>query len=237
MKLFPAIDILDKKAVRLLYGKREERTIYGDAVDWATQWVSKGAQYLHIVNLNGAFDNSKLNNDILVNIRKQADITLQLGGGMRTLYDIQYAIEELGYDRVVVGSACVDNPKMVQEACVIYGDKIVGGLDAKDGKLQTKGWVEGTHLAPLEVALRLKDYGVTDIVYTDISRDGALVGVNVSACTDLQEQTNMNIIASGGVLDYLDLCQLADAKVYGVIVGKALYEGKIQLEKALELCK
>ncbi len=237
MKLFPAIDILDKVAVRLLYGKREQRTIYGDAVEQAQKWTNQGAEYIHIVDLNGAFDHSNVNKDILVRIRNSTKAILQLGGGLRTLQDIQYAIEHLGYDRIVLGSACVQNPKLVEQTCALYGNKIVAGLDALDGKLKIKGWAQDTLLSPQQVALKLKEYGISDIVYTDIGRDGALVGANVAACKLLQEQTGMNIIASGGIKGYSDIVQLKDAGIYGAIIGKALYEGKIELTKALELCK
>jgi phosphoribosylformimino-5-aminoimidazole carboxamide ribotide isomerase len=236
MKLFPAIDILDKKAVRLLYGKRDNETVYGDPVEMAVKWTSLGARYIHIVDLNGAFDNSDINKDILAAIRENTDATLQLGGGIRTADKIKYCLDELGYDRVIAGSICVQSPQEVEKAAAIYKDRIVAGLDAMDGRLRIKGWVEEAPLTPLEVALRLKEYGISDIVYTDISRDGALFGINAEACEKLQRETGMNVIASGGLSGYDDIVNLAEKNIYGAIMGKALYEGRINLSEALDLC-
>lgn len=237
MKLFPAIDILDNKAVRLLYGKRNEVTVYGDPVEMVAKWTSLGAKYIHIVDLNGAFDSTEVNKDILIAIRKSTSAILQLGGGIRSLQKIQYVLDELGYDRAVVGSACVQDTAMVQKAASLYGTRVVAGLDAKDGKLAIKGWTQDTPVTPMEVALQLKEYGVLDIVYTDINRDGALTGLNIEACRLLAAQTGMNIIASGGLAGYGDIVKVKENNIYGAILGKALYEGKIDLQKALEICR
>ena len=236
MKLFPAIDILDKKSVRLLYGKRDEVTIYGDPVDMVAKWSSMGAQNIHIVDLNGAFDNTRVNEDILRAIRREVNVVLQLGGGIRDFYRVQYVLDELGFDRAIIGSACVTNPELIKQACARYGNRIVAGLDSVDNKLKIKGWVEETPKIPLEVALELKEYGVEDIVFTDISRDGALTGINYEATKTLQEQSGMQIIASGGLKDYEDITILKNDNIYGAILGKAMYEGKIDVKEALKLC-
>ena len=236
MRLFPAIDILDKKSVRLLYGKRDKVTVYGDPVEMIAKWSGMGAKQIHIVDLNGAFDNSRVNEDILKQIRAEVNITLQIGGGIRDLTRVQYILDELGFDRVIIGSALVTTPKMAEQAGRLYGNRIVAGLDAIDNKLKIKGWVEETEKTPLDVALALKEFGIEDIVFTDISRDGALTGINIGATVKLQEESKMQIIASGGLRGYEDILQLAEKKIYGAILGKAMYEGKIDLKEALALC-
>lgn len=235
MRLFPAVDILDGKAVRLLEGKRDKLTVYGEPLEMAHKWADMGARYLHIVDLNSAFGEKGQNTKILKAIAKEIGITLELGGGMRTKDDIKYAIEELGFSRAVIGSSLVTNPEILDEIAV-YGDRIVGGLDARDGKLCIKGWVEQTAKTPLEVALKLKESGITDIVYTDISRDGKMSGANTAATKELQEKSRMNIIASGGVSKIEDLLELKSRGIYGAIIGKALYENSIDLREALRLC-
>lgn len=235
MKLFPAVDILDGKAVRLLEGKRDMLSVYGNPLDMAHKWADMGAQYIHIVDLNSAFGEKGKNTEILKAIAKEITITLELGGGMRTREDVDYAIEELGFSRAVIGSSLVTNPEIIDEISK-YGDKIVGGLDARDGKLFIKGWVEQTSKTPLEVALRLKESGITDIVYTDIARDGKMTGANTHLTKELQEKSRMNIIASGGVSKIEDLLELKSKGIYGAIIGKALYENTIDLREALSLC-
>lgn len=235
MKLFPAVDILDGKAVRLLEGRRDKLTIYGEPLDMAHKWADMGARYLHIVDLNAAFGEKGKNTKILKAIAKEIDITLELGGGMRTRDDVTYAIEELGFSRAVIGSSLVTNPEILDEIGV-YGDKIVAGLDARDGKLCIKGWLEQTEKTPLEVALWLKESGIMDIIFTDISRDGKMSGVNTFATRELQEKSRMNIIASGGVCKIEDLLELKSNGIYGAILGKALYENTIDLREALRLC-
>jgi len=236
MKLFPAIDILDKKAVRLLYGKRDNVTIYGDPIEMISKWASMGAKNIHIVDLNGAFDDSRVNEDILKAIRKEVKVSIQLGGGLKTFNRVQYVLDELGYDRAIIGSACITEPEMIKQAGKRYANRIVAGLDAYEDKLKIKGWVESTEVSPLEVALRLKDIGLEDVVYTDISRDGALTGINVASTKKLQASSGMNIIASGGFKDYEDIKELLKNNIYGLILGKAMYENRIDLREALKLC-
>lgn len=235
MKLFPAVDILDGKAVRLLEGKREKVTVYGEPLEMAHRWADMGAQYLHIVDLNAAFGEKGRNAKLLKSIAKEIDITLELGGGMRTHDDVAYALDELGFSRAVIGSSLVTNPKIIDEIAV-YGNRIVAGLDARDGKLCIKGWVEQTQKTPLELALRLKESGITDIIFTDISRDGKMTGANADATIQLQQKSAMNVIASGGVSKIEDLLELKSKGIYGAIIGKALYENTIDLREALKLC-
>ena len=237
MKLFPAVDILDNKAVRLLEGKRDLATVYGHPLDMAHQWADMGAKYLHIVDLNAAFGENYKNEDLLRRIAKEINAVIQLGGGMRTLDRIKYALDELGFDRVIVGSAVITNPDMIEGAAKLYGNKIVAGLDSREGKLSIKGWTEQSAVTPFEAALRLKQMGVEDIVFTDISRDGKLTGVNADATKELQGKSGLNVIASGGISRMEDLLSLKQKGIYGAITGKAIYEKTIDLREALNICE
>lgn len=235
MILFPAIDVLDNKAVRLLYGKRDDVTIYGTPVEMALKWQSLGAEYLHLVDLNGAFDNSFDNKKTLIEVVKNCKIPVQLGGGIKSLDKVKFYLEEVGVTRVIMGTACVINPDIADKACALFGNKIVAGIDSKDGFVAIKGWEEQSKLTPLKVAISMKERGVDTIVYTDISRDGALVGINIEETYELGKATGMNIIASGGAAAMQDVSKLIDLKIYGLILGKALYEGKINFDEAIEM--
>lgn len=237
MILFPAVDILDNRAVRLLYGQREKVTDYGDPVELALRWSDIGAQYLHVVDLNGAFDDSAVNRETLKKLVKELKIPVQLGGGIKTLDKIKYYLEEVGVTRVIVGTACVTAPDVADKACALYGNKIVAGIDCKDGFVAIKGWVEKSDLTAQKVALDMKARGSDTVVYTDISRDGALTGVNVEATAELAKNTGMKIIASGGMSCIDDIKKLMQKDVYGAILGRAIYNGNIDLSEALETVK
>lgn len=238
MILFPAVDILDNRAVRLLYGERDKVTDYGDPAELAAKWSSEGAEYLHVVDLNGAFDDSAVNRKTLVRLIKEVKIPVQLGGGIKTLDKIKFYLEEVGVTRVIVGTACVTAPDMVDKACALYGNRIVAGIDCKDGFVAIKGWVEKSSLSAEKVALDMKERGSDTVVYTDISRDGALTGVNVEATSALAEKTGMNIIASGGMSSLDDVKKLMQKKnIYGAILGRAIYNGNINLAEALAVAK
>lgn len=238
MILFPAVDILDNRAVRLLYGERDKVTDYGDPAELAAKWSAEGAEYLHVVDLNGAFDDSAVNRETLKRLIKEVKIPVQLGGGIKTLDKIKFYLEEVGVTRVIVGTACVTAPDVVDKACALYGNKIVAGIDCKDGFVAIKGWVEKSSLTAEKVALDMKERGSDTVVYTDISRDGALTGVNVEATSLLAEKTGMNVIASGGMSSLDDVKKLMQKKnVYGAILGRAIYNGNIDLLEALELAK
>ena len=237
MILFPAVDILDNRAVRLLYGQRDKVTDYGDPVELALRWSDIGAQYLHVVDLNGAFDDSAVNRETLKRLVKELKIPMQLGGGIKTLDKIKYYLEEVGVTRVIVGTACVTAPDVADKACALYGNKIVAGIDCKDGFVAIKGWVEKSDLTAQKVALDMKERGSDTVVYTDISRDGALTGVNVDATAELAKNTGMKIIASGGMSCIDDIKKLMQKDVYGAILGRAIYNGNIDLSEALETVK
>jgi len=233
MRLYPAIDILDNRAVRLFKGRRDEVTDYGNPLELAQKWESMGAEILHVVDLNGAFDTSDKNNSITSKLIKNVNIPVQFGGGIKSLDRVKFCIEELGARYVVLGTAAVLNPEIMQTACAKYGDKIVCGIDVLDGYVAIKGWVEKSKMTALELALQVKEMGVKNIVFTDISRDGALTGVNVLATTDLQQKSGMNIIASGGVKNIDDVRATKSAGLYGCILGKALYTGDLDFAEAL----
>ena len=237
MILFPAVDILDNRAVRLLYGQRDKVTDYGDPVELALRWSDMGAQYLHVVDLNGAFDDSAVNRETLKKLVKELKIPVQLGGGIKTLDKIKYYLEEVGVTRVIVGTACVTAPDVADKACALYGNKIVAGIDCKDGFVAIKGWVEKSDLTAQKVALDMKERGSDTVIYTDISRDGALTGVNVDATAELAKNTGMKIIASGGMSCIDDIIKLMQKDVYGAILGRAIYNGNIDLSDALETVK
>lgn len=238
MILFPAVDILDKRAVRLLYGERDKVTDYGDPAELAAKWAELGAEYLHVVDLNGAFDDSPVNREVLTRLIKEVKIPVQLGGGIKTFDKIKFYLEEVGATRVIVGTACVTSPDVVDKACALYGNRIVSGIDCKDGFVAIKGWVEKSALKAETVALQMKERGSDTVVYTDISRDGALTGVNVEATSELARVTGMNVIASGGMSSLDDVKKLMLKKnVYGAILGRAIYNGNIDLKEALEIVK
>lgn len=237
MILFPAVDVLDNRAVRLLYGKRDQVTDYGTPLERALSWQKLGAEYLHIVDLNGAFDDSLINKKTLVELIKNVNIPVQIGGGIKTFDKIKFYLEEVGASRVIVGTACVTNPSLMDEACAKYGNKIASGIDAKDGLVAIKGWVEKSTLTPLDVALDMKSRGVDTVIYTDINRDGALCGVNVEATEKLSKASGMNIIASGGMATLDDVKAVKEKGIYGAILGKSIYSGSIDFKQALELSK
>ena len=232
MKLYPAIDVLGGRAVRLLYGKRDQVTDYGDPVDCAKRWVDEGADILHVVDLSGAFGEADGFEKVLERIAKLG-VPVQSGGGLRSMAEIHRRFRA-GADRVVLGTVCVEQPEVLYEAVERYRDKIVAGIDAKDGRLAVRGWTQLADKDAFEFGCEAKALGVTDAVFTDIGRDGALSGVNVEETVRMGE-TGLNIIASGGVRDLNDLRALQAQGVYGVILGRALYTGAISLRDAFEV--
>ena len=232
MKLYPAIDVLGGRAVRLLYGKRDQVTDYGVPVDCAKRWVDEGAEILHVVDLSGAFGEEGGFEKVLERIAKLG-VPVQSGGGLRSMAEIHRRFRA-GADRVVLGTVCVEHPEVLYEAVERYRDKIVAGIDAKDGRLAVRGWTQLADKDAFEFGCEAKALGVTDAVFTDIGRDGALSGVNVEETVRMGE-TGLNIIASGGVRDLSDLRALQAQGVYGVILGRALYTGAISLRDAFEV--
>ncbi len=232
MQLYPAIDMLSGQAVRLRQGKREDVTVFGDPVEMAQRWRNQGATWLHLVDLTAAFEGKTAHLPLIRQVVATFSGQVELGGGLRTMEDIALRVEA-GVARCIIGTAAIENPALVKEACREFPGKIAVGLDAKDGLVATRGWVETSTLTAVEVARRMRDMGVETIIYTDISRDGMMQGPNLPATKHLIEETQMQVIASGGVSSLADLRQLRQAGCAGAILGRAMYEGAFTLEDAL----
>ena len=234
MQIYPAIDIIEGKAVRLSQGSFDNVTVFNDdPADAAKDWVDAGASYIHIVDLDGARYGKTFVTDIIRNIKSKYNINIQTGGGVRSMEDIAKRIEA-GASRVIIGTAAVKNPELVKAAVEKYGDKIAVGVDAKDGMAAIHGWKETSGVTALELCLKMKGYGVKTIIYTDISKDGMMSGPNIGATKELIEKTGMDIIASGGVSTYEDIENVKNINASGVIIGKALYNGALELRRIIE---
>lgn len=237
MILFPAIDILDGECVRLLRGDYNSVTKYGSPVEMALKWQQAGARYLHIVDLNAAKTGKSENSDCIKEIIDSVQIPVQTGGGVRTFADIESRLQA-GVRRVIIGTACCENPETVQYAVKTFGaDRIVCSIDVKDGVVATNGWLTQSNKTPLHLGKEMFKMGVQYVVYTDISRDGVLNGVNTVACAEIARQTGLFVIASGGINSLDDITALKKQKMYGAILGKALYMRIFTLEQALMLAE
>jgi phosphoribosylformimino-5-aminoimidazole carboxamide ribotide isomerase len=249
MIVFPAIDLRNGRCVRLQQGRPEEETVFGDdPVAMALRWVAKGAEWLHIVNLDGALGqavSSATQDELPVNLQCLGDIRdalpdtpIQFGGGIRSLSDIQRLLS-LGATRVVLGTVVVHNPDLVADAIERFGaGKIVAGIDARDGIVATHGWQRNAGVDAADVGINMRGLGVKRAVYTDIARDGMLSGVNVQATVSFADATGLRTIASGGVSgleDVVRVKQAAGDHLEGIIIGKALYTGAVTLEGAVRL--
>ena len=244
MLVIPAIDLKDGQCVRLRQGRMEDSTVFSDdPVQMAGKWLAKGAKRLHIVDLNGAFAGTPVNGEIVKAIAKAyPDFPIQIGGGIRDLASIQFYIDA-GVDYVIIGTAAVKQPEFVRQACETFPGKVIVGLDAVDGKVATEGWADVSELTAIELAQKFSDYGVQAIVYTDISRDGMMQGVNVESTVELAEHSSIPIIASGGVSKLADIVELkavsktaTGAGIMGAITGRAIYDGKLDLSEAQRYC-
>jgi phosphoribosylformimino-5-aminoimidazole carboxamide ribotide isomerase len=237
MKIYPAIDILGGRAVRLKQGRKQDVTVYGEPVEMATKWVQKGAEWLHVVDLDGAFEGQPRNLDVLREmVVAVPNAKLQVGGGIRNMLTVE-SLLDAGIQRVVLGTAAVQDQDFVTKALAEHPHNVAIGIDARDGNVQVSGWTEDSHIGAIELARKLQDFGARIIVYTDISRDGVLTGANIEATREMIDKTNLAVIASGGISSISDLRSLAaigHCRLDGAIIGKALYEGRIQIEEALD---
>ena len=233
MIIFPAIDIRNEKCVRLTQGDYSKMTVYGvDPVEVAFKWQSKGAEYLHIVDLDGAKDGKRVNGAIIEKIAKSTEIPIQVGGGIRDTK----AVEELlsnGVSRVIIGTGAIKDLKWLSELVRVYGEKICVSIDAKNGFVATDGWEQISKINAVDFAVNLENIGVRTIVYTDIQKDGMLKGPNFKMYEELMKEVNLDIIASGGITTIEDVETLKRMGIYGAIIGKALYDEKIKLEEAI----
>jgi phosphoribosylformimino-5-aminoimidazole carboxamide ribotide isomerase len=236
--LFPAIDLKDGQCVRLKRGAMEDATVFNtDPAAQAKAFADAGFQWLHCVDLNGAFDGRSTNADAIKAIRAAINLPIQLGGGIRDRAGIEGWLEA-GISRIILGTAALKNPALVKEAARTYPGKIAVGIDARDGKVAVEGWAEVSQLDVAALAARFEDAGVAAIIFTDIARDGMLQGVNAKATAALAKQTKIPIIASGGVAGIEDLEALEQTRepnISGVIIGRALYDGRIDPKAALNL--
>jgi phosphoribosylformimino-5-aminoimidazole carboxamide ribotide isomerase len=237
MIIFPAIDMRNGRCVRLLQGRAEQETIYfEDPVAVAEQWQSEGAEWLHLVDLDGAMSSETHNRDIAKKIFQRLRVPVQFGGGVRSMSDLQELLEA-GASRIILGTAAVEDIDFLSKAVARFSDRVVVGLDARDGLVATKGWKQVEQLEVLEFAASLSRKGLRRIIYTDISRDGTLTGPNLEATRRVAEKSSLKVIASGGVSSIEDLQRLRQLEacgVEGVIIGKALYEKRFSLKEALE---
>ncbi|WP_026688339.1 1-(5-phosphoribosyl)-5-[(5-phosphoribosylamino)methylideneamino]imidazole-4-carboxamide isomerase [Alteribacter aurantiacus] len=235
--IYPAIDMRGGKCVRLLQGDYDKETVYGDSpFDMAKTFAEEGARWIHMVDLDGAKEGAPVNHEHVIRTAKELDARVQVGGGIRTLEAAAAYLDE-GVDRVILGSSAISDPAFVQEMLRTYGgDRVVIGIDARDGYVATHGWLETSTVKAEELALELVEHGAKWFVMTDIARDGMLNGPNVDAIAHLGSTTGKQVVASGGVSSLEDLARLKERSgegIEGAIVGKALYEGRFTLQEAL----
>ncbi|MFB5660898.1 1-(5-phosphoribosyl)-5-[(5-phosphoribosylamino)methylideneamino]imidazole-4-carboxamide isomerase [Alteribacillus sp. HJP-4] len=235
--VYPAIDMRGGKCVRLLQGDYEKETIYGDSpFDMAMRFAEAGASWIHMVDLDGAKEKKLINHEHVIRAAAELNVQVQVGGGIRTAEDVAYYLEN-GVDRVILGSVAVQHPEFAKDMLAKYPGQIAIGLDARDGFVAVNGWLETSEVTAVELGRKMAEYGAEIFIFTDIAKDGMLSGPNVQAIAELAEATGRHVIASGGVSSLGDLKVLTAQKekgVSGAIVGKAIYTGKIDLEKAIK---
>lgn len=237
MRIYPAIDIKDGKCVRLLRGNFADVTVYGnDPVEMAKKWESLGGEFIHVVDLDGALKGTGVNAKVIESIAKSVSVPVQTGGGIRNMADIESRLA-CGVSRVIIGTKAVSDADFVRRAVSEYGDRIVIGIDAKDGRVAVEGWEKTSDYTAVEFAKKMADIGVGTIVYTDIATDGTLMGPNVAAMSEMVKATGIDIIASGGIGSAEHIKSLVPTGVEGVIVGRALYTGNVTLDDAIKSAK
>lgn len=240
MLIIPAIDLKEGKCVRLEQGLMDRATVYSDdPATTAKHWETEGAELLHVVDLNGAFAGAPKNLGAIKAIRAAIRIPIEAGGGIRDMATIRTLVS-IGIDRIILGTAAIENPAFVQEACREFPGRIIVGIDAKDGLVAIKGWAEVTRVKAVDLAVRMQDFGVIAIIYTDIKRDGMLTGPNIEATRALAQALHIPVIASGGVhtmKDIENLLAIRYSGVSGVITGKAIYSGSLNLKEAITFIK
>lgn len=235
MEIIPAIDLKGGKCVRLYQGDYSQETVFSqDPIGMALHWQSRGAPRLHIVDLDGAAKGEPCHASLVAEMARSVQIPLQLGGGLRQL-DVIEQVLGFGVERAILGTAAIEDLALVQEACQKFGDKVIISIDAREGFIATHGWKEGTEIAASELIEKMASLGVKRFIYTDIARDGTLTEPNFDAIADLAGKTSLPIIAAGGVSSLEHLKKLAALGVEGVIIGRALYTGDIDLGEALTI--
>ncbi|MCH5297102.1 MAG: 1-(5-phosphoribosyl)-5-[(5-phosphoribosylamino)methylideneamino]imidazole-4-carboxamide isomerase [Ruminococcus sp.] len=237
MYILPAIDIKDGNCVRLFKGDYAtvEKVAESPYIA-AQQFADAGVQWMHMVDLDGAKDAKLVNADLIADVAKSSGLSVEVGGGIRDMNAVEYYLSR-GIDRIILGSAAVKNQQFVVDAVNAYGDKIVVGIDAKNGMVRAEGWIDNSEINYIELAKRMESVGVQTIVFTDIDQDGTLAGPNLKQLDDLVHEVSCNVIASGGVAVLKDIINLAELNVYGAICGKSIYSGTLDLKQALEITR
>lgn len=233
MILFPAIDIRDGKCVRLIQGDYAQEIIYNDSpTNMAQEWQKQGAEYIHVVDLDGAKTGNSANKQAIEAIAKAVSVPVQVGGGIRSMDIVDSHIKN-GVARVIIGTAAIQDPEFLKAAVEKHGDKIAVSIDARNGLVATDGWTETSNIKAVDLLQDLVGIGVKTVVYTDIMKDGMMQGPNFEELKTMDDASSIDIIASGGVSTEEDIKRLASENMYGAIIGKALYEGNLSLEKLL----
>ena len=237
MLIFPAIDLYDKKAVRLYKGDYAQMTVYSEnPLEVAKSFKAAGAEYIHMVDLEGAKDGTTPNFDIVASVAKESGLKVEIGGGIRDEETVKRYLDA-GVMRVILGTAALNDPEFLESVCKKYGERIAVGADLKDGQVAVKGWLETSDVSGIEFLEKMEALGVKTIICTDISRDGAMRGTNRELYKTLSEKFTMDIVASGGVSAIEDVKALRAMDLYGAIVGKAIYTGDIDLKEAIEVAR
>lgn len=237
MIIFPAIDIMDGKPVRLLRGDFDTaEQVAEDVLSTAKQFARVGCTWVHMVDLDGSLQKKPVNTDPILQVVEHTPLKVEVGGGIRTMEDIAFYLDR-GVDRVILGSVALKNPELVQQAVDAHGDKIAVGIDAKQGMVATEGWTEDSQMDFIDLAKAMEKMGVATIIYTDIGRDGTLSGPDVQGLDRLNKAVSCNVIASGGVTTITDILVMKDKKMYGTICGKCIYKKTLDLREAVGICK
>lgn len=236
MIIFPAIDIIDSKPVRLFKGDFSTASqVADDALETAEGFVKAGCQWVHMVDLDGSLKKEPVNAETFIAVAKETSLKVELGGGIRTMKDIDFYVNN-GIARIILGSVALKNPQLVKEAVKEFGSIIAVGIDAKNGYVATEGWTQSSNIYFTDLAKQMESVGVVTIIYTDISKDGTLSGPNISQLQEINNAVSCNITASGGVTNLDDIVRLREAGLYGAICGKSIYQGTLNLKDAVEVC-
>ncbi|MBB6622757.1 1-(5-phosphoribosyl)-5-[(5-phosphoribosylamino)methylideneamino]imidazole-4-carboxamide isomerase [Clostridium gasigenes] len=237
MIIIPAIDIIDGKPVRLYQGDYNRKEIVAeDVLETALSFQKQGAEFIHLVDLDGAKKGKSVNGELIIKVANALDIPVEVGGGIRTFETIEYLINN-GISRVILGTIAMEDRELVKKAVENFGEKIAVGIDCKNGYAYGRGWLEGSEIYYIDFAKDLERLGVKNIIVTDISKDGTLEGPNVDMIKKLKKEVNIDITVSGGIANISDIKELRDISVYGAITGKAIYAKTLSLEESINLCK
>ena len=237
MIILPAIDILNGNCVRLQKGEYDSaHKVAADAIETAKAFEADGAEYIHVVDLNGAKDGEKINNELICRIASSVNVPIEVGGGIRRFEDVEYYLER-GVSRVIIGSAAYTNPELVKRSADKYGARIAVGIDARGGKVSTQGWTQTSDIGYTEFAVEMEKLGIGNVIFTEIERDGMLSGIDADKYAALMSAVKLDITASGGIKDIEDIKALMAIGVYGAICGKSIYSGSLSLPQAIKCAK